>query len=158
MRAIVFSDSHRNYNALETVYDLHAKDADMFIFLGDGEYEIELLKALHPEADIRYVSGNCDFGSEVPDYNMARLGGKNIFYTHGHRFDVKYSLDYLKKYARNVGADIVLYGHTHQAFVTYEDGLYIMNPGSVSCPREGAASYGVADVTEAGIELHTAEI
>mgnify|MGYP001493710332 CR=1 FL=1 len=158
MRAIVFSDSHGNFAALERVYDMHEGDADVFIFLGDGEEEIELLKMLHPEADIRYVSGNCDYMSSTPDYDVARLAGKTVFYTHGHRFGVKLSLDELEKYARNLEADVVLFGHTHEACAEYRNGVYFMNPGSVSRPREGAPSYGILDVTDAGVEAHTAKL
>ncbi|MFR3419646.1 MAG: metallophosphoesterase family protein [Eubacterium sp.] len=40
-------------------------------------------------------------------------------------------------------ADIVLFGHTHNQYTEYLDGLYIMNPGSVGMNGD----YGVIDIT-----------
>ena len=34
----------------------------------------------------------------------------------------------------------------------YENGIYVMNPGSASCPRDGnPPSYGILDVSSAGV-------
>ena len=41
----------------------------------------------------------------------------------------------------------MLFGHTHCALNEYDEGLYIMNPGS--CNGYGA-SYGYIDITEKG--------
>ena len=71
---------------------------------------------------------------------------------------MKDNLDIAKLFARKNGADILLYGHTHIAFTDYDDGLYIMNPGSCGRPREGLPSYGIIDITKAGVAMHTAEI
>ena len=49
--------------------------------------------------------------------------------------------------ARDEKADILLFGHTHQAVTEYYDGLYLMNPGS--CHGYGA-SYGFIDITDKG--------
>ena len=50
--------------------------------------------------------------------------------------------------AREQKADILLFGHTHNAMTDYDDGLYVMNPGSL---RGAYATYGILDITEAGI-------
>ena len=42
----------------------------------------------------------------------------------------------LKEEARERGADIVMYGHTHKPALTREDDLITLNPGSVSYPRQ----------------------
>ena len=50
--------------------------------------------------------------------------------------------------ARERKADILLFGHTHVPMQDYDDGLYVLNPGSL----HGAnASYGILDITPAGI-------
>ena len=49
--------------------------------------------------------------------------------------------------AREEKADILLFGHTHNAMTYYEDGLYVMNPGSCSGYM---ASYGYIDITDKG--------
>lgn len=154
MRAIVFSDSHGNYDVLETIVERHREDADLFIHLGDGEREMEYIRYAYPEKKFLFVAGNCDYGSEAPDYDVADFGGKKIFLTHGWRFGVKGSLDPIKEEARKFGADILLFGHTHIAETDYDEGLYVMNPGSCARPREGGPSYGIIDVTKAGIAFH----
>lgn len=39
-RAIVFSDSHGDYDALERIMERHCENAELFIHLGDGEREL----------------------------------------------------------------------------------------------------------------------
>ena len=158
MRVIVFSDSHGNYDVLEKIMERHKGDGDVFIHLGDGEREFELLTYVYNDKKLLFVSGNCDWGTDKPDYDIVKLGGKTIFFTHGARFGVKGDLNIAKLFARKNEADILLYGHTHIAETSYDDGLYIMNPGSCGKPREGLPSYGIIDITEAGIAMHTAEI
>lgn len=51
--------------------------------------------------------------------------------------------------AKERGADVLLYGHTHVPMTDYEDGLYILNPGSL---RSG--TYGVVDLSGAGVVLN----
>lgn len=60
-----------------------------------------------------------------------------ILFSHGHTFGVKYSLDRIYYKAKEIGAKIVLFGHTHCRYYSYEDGVHILNPGSASCPRDG---------------------
>ena len=55
------------------------------------------------------------------------------------------------KTARQNGCDIALYGHTHIANILYEDGIYIVNPGSCSQSRNGKESYAVIDIEPNGI-------
>ena len=39
---------------------------------------------------------------------------------------------------RELGCNVALYGHTHIPKLDYDGKLYIINPGSPSCPRGGA--------------------
>ena len=82
---------------------------------------------------------------------MITVLGKKIFYTHGHTLSVKYGIGNLLKTAKDNGCDIALYGHTHTANIVYEDGVYIVNPGSCSQPRDSRASYAVIDIEKNGI-------
>ena len=136
MRIIVLSDTHQYYRNFETIVLRHP-DADMFIHLGDGESEYQLLCRNMPEvADkFRYIKGNCDYGSEAPlTQTIDLMPGHRVFAT------------------LEEGCDIALYGHTHVSQCTYENGIYVMNPGSASCPRDGnPPSYGILDVSSAGV-------
>ena len=101
----------------------------------------------------RYIKGNCDYGSEAPlTQTIDLMPGHRVFATHGHRYRVNSTLDYLEQAALEEGCDIALYGHTHVSQCTYEHGIYVMNPGSASCPRDGnPPSYGILDVSSAGV-------
>lgn len=145
------SDSHGNYRVLEDIL-LRNPDAYMFIHLGDGERELDRLVTLNPTLNVRHVAGNCDAASLSPNTDIAVVGGKKLIFTHGHSFHVNYSTDRLGSMARQNGADILLFGHTHCRLNTYEDGIYILNPGSCSAPRDcSRPSYGYIDITNAGI-------
>ena len=75
--------------------------------------------------------------------------GKKIVYTHGDLFGAKYGNGGLVSLAKEKGADIVLFGHTHSPLVEYiseyEKPFYLFNPGSAG-HREG--SYGVITLSE----------
>ena len=146
------SDSHRSVGKVLEVVERHP-EADLFLHLGDGEADFEAVQEIHPEHRYHHVSGNCDYDSTTPTYDILCLCKKIIFLTHGHRYAVKYGLEELKRAARRQGADVVLYGHTHMAHTEYDDGLYVMNPGSLTLPRERGSSYGILDITPAGIVL-----
>ncbi len=154
MRIVVFSDTHMNYRNLEYIVRQNI-DAHLFIHLGDGESEYTLLLHTFPNIADRfhYIKGNCDYSCEYPvEKVIDAFPGHRIFATHGHRYYVKHSLEHLTQAARENGCDIALYGHTHESKTTYENGIYILNPGSTSCPRDGnPPSYGVIDISTAGV-------
>ena len=150
MRIVVISDSHRRTGVIDKIISDRA-DATHIFFLGDNVADIEDFEFLYPDKVFHSVCGNCDYCSLSPSQGLEVVGGKRIFYTHGHNFNVKYTTSRLLEVAKANNYDIVLYGHTHIAKILYEDGIYIVNPGSFSSPREGRASYAVIDITEQGI-------
>lgn len=158
MEILVISDSHRRTGVIDKILSSHKEIAYVF-FLGDNVGDIEDFDILYPEKRFFAVSGNCDFASTVPSVGLENIAGKNILYTHGHNFDVKYGIERLKDVAQQRGCDIVLYGHTHISNVVYDDGLYIVNPGSCSQPRDGSRpSYCVIDIVDGGIMPRIIEI
>lgn len=158
MRVIVLSDSHGLTGYVEKVFARNP-DAAAYIFLGDGERDIEVMRTRYKSCDIRTVSGNCDYEGMRPSAAVAEIGGVRIYYTHGHTCGVKYGLERLCENARLNDCTVALYGHTHVKNITYEDGIYIMNPGSCSCPRDlSKPSYGYVDIERNGIFLNTVEL
>lgn len=153
MRIVVFSDSHNNFFALKNIVAKQSA-ANVYIHLGDGERDFDSLVNVFPNKTMYNVRGNCDWSSLTPPNGILELCGKRIFYTHGHTFQVKSGLDRLREHAHNIGADIVLFGHTHIALKEYENGVYYMNPGSISRPLSGKPSYGIVDITGAGIAMN----
>lgn len=147
MRILVVSDTHGDVYALREAL-LRQPKAEVVIHLGDGADDAAQEFANYPEKMCMQVRGNCDWGSQLPGEQMHTLAGKRIFFTHGHLYEVKFGLLKLEYAAREKQANLVLFGHTHQPFTDYRDGLYFMNPGSL---HGSAGCYGIADITDAGI-------
>ena len=147
MRILVFSDSHGSSRCIEETLLLH-KDADAVIHLGDGERDMSRVEDLLKGKKVIQVCGNCDFASLLPVNEIVTLGGARIFCSHGHTELVKHGTGAFRAKARALGAHIALYGHTHESVTDYDEGLYVMNPGSA---RVG--EYGAIDITPSGIML-----
>lgn len=129
----IISDTHGDVNAaIKAVQQM--PQVDFIIHLGDF---VEDGKSLEKKVGIEVicVKGNCDFHSTVPEDRLLEVGGKRIFITHGHRYEVKWNYNRIYYKALEMRADVVLFGHTHIATRFIEEGLLIMNPGSVSQPR-----------------------
>ena len=147
MRILVVSDSHRNTSVLRKIINSRP-EAENIIFLGDNTGDIDDIKPDFPDRKFHVVCGNCNFFSDYPYSDTLELGGKKIFFCHGHTLSVKFGMSPLKSAAKSRECDIALYGHTHASNILYEDGLYIVNPGSCSQPRDRARSYAVIDIFE----------
>ena len=76
------------------------------------------------------VPGNCDGWTTVPSVKQITLQGRSILLSHGHLWGVKSGYEAAIAQARSAGADILLFGHTHQPLCQQlEDGLWVLNPG-----------------------------
>ncbi len=158
MRVIVIADTHRDFRTLYRIVEKHRQEAGLFLHLGDGEDEVSRIREMDPDLPLLTVRGNCDFSGESPESRVAMAGNTRIFMAHGHDLGVKSSTSLLVRLARENGCRIALYGHTHKSDTHYEEGIYVMNPGSPSMPRNGRASYGIIDITSAGIVTFIVEI
>lgn len=160
MRIIIMSDTHRLFSSIEKIVTRNI-DADMFIHLGDGEEDVNLIITKYPQIASKFIhiAGNCDHNSLSPAELVIPVENHRIFAAHGHRYNVKFSLDLIKNAASEKNCDIILYGHTHVRMNLYSDGTYIMNPGSASCPNDGTKpSFGVVEICDAGVSANIADI
>ena len=146
MRILVVSDVHGKLNLLREAIEAQPTARDV-IFLGDGLRQVEDVIELYPDRTFYTVPGNCDWGAGGIPVRQETFGGKRFYFTHGHLHEVKHGLYRLYLAAREAGADIALYGHTHVAYEDYVDGIYLFNPGSLGYDY----SYGYVDVVGNGI-------
>lgn len=153
MRIVVISDSHKAMRNLIEIMEMHKGTADFFIFLGDMDDDFDDITALYPNIKYYRVAGNNEWYSTHPDEQFIELDGKRIFFAHGHTYNVKMGYDKIIAKAKQIGADICLFGHTHIQYSNYENGLYIMNPGSVRMNE-----YAMIDITKSGIMLISAKL
>lgn len=159
MRIVVMSDSHGNRDSLEKIFEKTADSGNIFIHLGDGERELDSIRSMYPSLDIRHIAGNCDSMSMSPNIDIIAAGGIKILCTHGHMHGVKYGTEALRSLARDNYCRVVLFGHTHCRYQTLEDGIYLLNPGSCSCPRDfSEPSFGWVDITPSGIVTNIVEL
>ena len=135
----VISDTHRIANSIKQL-EGEIKGLDVLIHLGDNVEDIPTIQKYY-KGKIINVKGNCDFSTNVPNDRVEEICGKRIFITHGHRYSVKENLSKLRYKALETGAEIVLYGHTHIAQIDFEEGIWYINPGSASLPRDGATKF-----------------
>lgn len=134
MRILVISDSHGRNDDIEGVLE-QVGPIDAMIHCGDVERGDEYIRSLTP-APVYMISGNNDWNLDLPSQLFIELGGYKILIVHGHQFYVYSGVQYLREYALEVGADVVMYGHTHQPFIEIEENITILNPGSLSYPRQ----------------------
>lgn len=146
MKILIYSDSHNNSKAIEKIKSI-INDYDKVLFLGDGVSDFkEITKGYEGEA--LAVLGNCDFSSEYPMERIVEIDGVKIFMCHGHRYNVKMSLNSILYKGEEAGAEVILFGHSHTQILEHHMGIYVMNPGSVSHSYIGKIGYGVLEIEE----------
>ena len=147
MRLLILSDSHGRSSAIREAIEAQPEAKTVF-YLGDGLRDLEEIQASYRSHTFYCVRGNCDWAViDTPEMAITDIGGVRIFYTHGHVYDAKFSLTRAALAAREREAQVLLFGHTHQPLSVYDDGLYVVNPGSIGKGH----SYAILDITPAGI-------
>ena len=138
-KILIVSDTHGNAKGLEELSALVAEN-DYIIHLGDGAGDMRELRSRYPDK-VFVCAGNCDFFSPLPDCGELEVEYRKIFYCHGHHYGVKSDLNALAQEAKRRGADIALYGHTHRALISEEEGVLLINPGTMRYSVNKGGSY-----------------
>lgn len=151
MKIFFVSDIHGSIHyAQKAMERFESEKADYIVMLGDILYHgarnplpldhspKEVIELLNGFSDrIIAVRGNCD--SEVDEmvldfplmstYSTILYNGRRIFLTHGHIYNEEH-LPNLE-----VG-DVFTYGHTHIPRAEKKGDIYVVNPGSITFPKE----------------------
>lgn len=154
MRILIVSDTHGSLRNFDIVIE-REKEIDMLLHLGDVEGDNDYMEAVM-NCPVHIVGGNNDYFSGLPGEIELRIGKYKVFMTHGHGYYVSMDTRRLKQAARARGADIAMYGHTHRPDIDLEDGVKVINPGSLSYPRQSGrqATYIIMEVnTEGEVEF-----
>ncbi|WP_058484869.1 phosphodiesterase [Defluviitalea phaphyphila] len=161
MKLFFMSDIHGSaYYAKKGLELFKKENADYIIILGDELYHgprNPLPKDYNPKEVINLfnefsdkiiaIRGNCD--GEVDDmvlnypimstYSTILYDKKRLFLTHGHI----YNEDNLPSLSKG---DVFIYGHIHIPIAKKEGDIFIINPGSISLPKENNPnSYGILE-------------
>lgn len=165
MQLLVLSDSHGRADRLRESAR-RCCGVDMILFLGDGLRDLSVLDERATER-LCAVRGNCDLFSplaaDLPEERFLAFDAYRVLMMHGHTHDVKLGISRAVAYAHERGADVLLFGHTHEPLSLYlPEGsdvggtvllrpLHVFNPGSIGAPRGTAPSYGRVDLRPSGI-------
>ena len=146
-KLLVISDSHGNHAMIHRVVE-QERPFDYLVHCGDIEGKMQDILAPEPFG-VYCVCGNCDSYGSYPAELTFDAEGHRIFITHGHRYGVHGGSALLAAAAVARGADIALYGHTHRPEISYneENGVFIINPGSIALPRTGSPKGNYAVIT-----------
>jgi putative phosphoesterase len=164
MKLLIASDLHGSAPACRKLLDIFATSgAERLILLGDLLYHgprNDLPEGYDPKAVIAMLSeyadqlfcvrGNCDTEVDqmvlpfpiLAETALLFVDGRTWFACHGHRTGANPTANDLP--ALPAGS-VVLSGHTHiPVLENNEDGILLLNPGSVSIPKGGfAPSYAI---------------
>ena len=134
MKILIISDTHRKHDNLLKVLERECP-VDLLIHLGDAEgYEDYI--AEQAGCPVEVVAGNNDFFSSLPREKELQIGKYKVLITHGHYYYVNTGIEDIEREAEGRGFDIVMFGHTHKPYIEIDEDVTILNPGSVSYPRQ----------------------
>ncbi|MBQ1245536.1 MAG: YfcE family phosphodiesterase [Clostridia bacterium] len=125
---LVLSDSHGNVEAMARAVERF--QPHHILHLGDCRRDAGHLSEDYPHIPMTTVAGNCDFAQLDDPEQLIELRGVRILMMHGHTRNVKATGMSAYYAAREMGADVLLYGHTHIPLVDFDGTLYTMNPGA----------------------------
>lgn len=150
MKILIVSDTHRrNENFLKVIEK--ERPVDLVVHCGDVEGAENLIADVSG-CPVQIVSGNNDFWSNMPREKEFMIGSYKVWLTHGHNYYVYMNYEIIKQEAREREMDIVMCGHTHRPLIDEAPDLTLINPGSLSYPRQEGRrpSYIIMDVDEKG--------
>ncbi|MBQ9157666.1 MAG: metallophosphoesterase [Eubacterium sp.] len=135
-KILVVSDNHGNRSNLKIVLEEWGDKVDAVVHCGDSEFDPQFVKSM-VDVPVYLAQGNCDFGFSEPD-DIFEFEGHTCYVTHGHRYGANWGEEELVERALEMGADILIYGHTHvPVYHEYEEErVTLLNPGSVALPRQ----------------------
>lgn len=131
MRIGLISDTHgvlrpgvfERFEGVERI--LHAGDI--------GPYDLIVeLEAIAPVTAVVGNTDGVDVRDRVPEEAVVELAGRRVVVVHGHRLGSPKPETLRAAYP---DADIIVYGHTHQALIDRAEGSLVVNPGAAGPAR-----------------------
>ncbi|SFM15175.1 phosphodiesterase [Halanaerobium salsuginis] len=169
MNFIVMSDSHgslTSWRQAEGYFD----QADMILHAGDLLYHgarnplpegydtkglVELINKV--DYNLLAVKGNVDalvddwvLPYPLPEFTVVEDNGLRIVMYHGYQHDTDAKR---AEFARRFGAQILIYGHTHVPQIKKESGIILLNPGSISLPKQTPKQATLASIKDGQITI-----
>ena len=149
MKILLIGDSH---GKLERLRDIWPKLTGIDLIAHTGDHYSDALSIEREfKVPVTAVGGNCD--GTGPDRAIIDTEYGRILLTHGHREGVKYDLGNLYYSVLEEDCRAAFYGHTHCSSIVEKDGIYFINPGSLSLPRDNkSGSYAIVRTAEDSLD------
>lgn len=153
MKIGIISDSHNDLSAIDNAICL-APDVACWFHAGDSISDAEYLMNV-AQKQVFAVPGNIDWFSTAHKEVLVEIAGIKVLITHGHQYNVKSTRQYLYEHSLKTDANLIIYGHTHIGKQEIIEHKYLVNPGSVSEPRDGLKpSFMIADISPEEIKIN----
>lgn len=148
MKVLIVSDTHGRDENLEMAVNREAP-FDMLVHCGDVEGREFFIEAL-ADCPCTIVAGNNDFFADLPREDVVDIQGNRFLVTHGHYYGVSMEFDQLAEAAREKDCVGAFFGHIHVPVLEKQDGILLVNPGSLAFPRQRGRrpSYAVLETDE----------
>ncbi len=134
MRILAVSDTHGRVERL-AVLARAPFPVDCVFHLGDAESQEDLIRSFF-SCPVCFVKGNCDTFSREEENVLMTLENRKFFLTHGHKYGVSYTFEKMVREGLRRGAEAVCFGHTHRPLIMEQNGILLVNPGSLTFPRQ----------------------
>lgn len=172
MKIAVISDSHGSLAAWEKAEKYFA-GTDMVLHAGDilyhgarnplpaGYNTIALTERINEAVGKSYnllaVQGNVDslvdnwvLPYPLPGYAVYEHNGFRIVLYHGHQHE---TIEERLAFACSFGAGLLIFGHTHLPLLEERDNVILLNPGSISLPKQEPAVPSMAIIDDSEIRI-----
>lgn len=155
MKVLVMSDTHGNIENAKNILNIVIPEGvEVVLHCGDYVSDARLIKKFYPQIEVYSVYGNCDVGFGGAYSEVVTLEGVSIYMSHGHKYGVKWG-DYEEVAIDAIAheATVAVCGHSHKAYLKKEQGVWIMNPGSLTLPRDSKyPSYGILELKDGHVK------
>lgn len=150
MKLFIISDTHGNLTKVYEVYKT-LSSIDAIIHLGDYSKDAEKIQN-ELGVDVISVKGNMDNSHSNADFKILTTECGKLYLSHGHMENVKIKYQNILYRAEEEGCIAALFGHTHKPIFEEQNGIYLINPGSLSLPADGnQGSYAIVNTSKNGI-------
>ena len=176
MKVGILSDSHGSLKWFKKAYSV-VKECDLIIHAGDILYHgprnslpedynpAELASFINgiEEEKIIFVRGNCDADVDqtviAHDISLRfknfKFGKLKLGLLHGDQFS---GINEAIKFAEKFGLNILIFGHTHRKFLQLEKGHLLINPGSISLPKDNTKSLALLSLGDYNVKIRFVDL
>ena len=171
MKIGVVSDTHLQSGGLPKTLVDRLQGVDLILHAGDV-ITLQPLRQLERIASVTAVQGNMDWSdvrSALPYKTVIEVSGRRIGLIHGHRvpnpnqvlpppIDFEALHAYLLSEFEGENLDCIVYGHTHQSYSGWYNGVLMVNPGSATGSGRSRGTFAILTVGPGQLDAQIVEL